>query len=86
MARPPGSERRAVWAVLATRTNHPNFETGRAGFNVQLEGLGRRVLQRHGLQVRPNLPALPKLFRTSSQAVDPQRSINVLGHLLYHAN
>jgi hypothetical protein len=38
----PGSERRAVWVVLATRTNHPNFETGRARFNVRLEGLGRR--------------------------------------------
>ena len=38
----PGSERRAVWVVLATRTNHPNSETGRAVFNVRLEGLGRR--------------------------------------------
>jgi hypothetical protein len=33
-----------------------------------------------GLQVRPNQPALPKLFRTSNQAVDPQRSINEVGH------
>src|SRR5271155_2563219 len=27
-----GSERRAVWVVRATRTNHPNSETGRAVF------------------------------------------------------
>src|ERR1700692_4006874 len=33
-----------------------------------------------GLQVRPNPPALPKLLGTSSKAVDPQRSINGLGH------
>ena len=38
----PGSERRAVWVVDATQTNHPNSETGRAGFNVRLEGFGRR--------------------------------------------
>src|SRR5580704_1913175 len=34
------------------------------------------------LRVRPNPPALPKLFGTSSQAVDPQRSINVLGQVV----
>ena len=34
-----------------------------------------------GLQVRPNPPALPKLFGTSNQAVDPQRSINELGQV-----
>jgi hypothetical protein len=28
--------------LVASRTIHPNSETGRAGFNVQLEGLGRR--------------------------------------------
>ena len=38
-----------------------------------------------GLQVRPNQPALPKLFRTSNQAVDPQRSINEVGQIRVHA-
>ena len=36
-------------------------------------------------QVRPDLPALPKLFRTSCEAVDPQRSINEVGHHLFLA-
>ena len=39
-----GSERRAVGLLVATRTNHPNSETGRAAVNVPLEGLGRRRL------------------------------------------
>src|ERR1700683_538493 len=30
--------------LVATRTNHPNSETGRAAVNVPLEGLGRRRL------------------------------------------
>ena len=34
----PGSERRAVGAVAAVLTNHPNSETGRAVVNVQLAG------------------------------------------------
>ena len=50
-----GSERRAVQVVVATRTNHPNSETGRAAFNVRC---------------RPNLPAIPKLLTTSNAAVD----------------
>ena len=76
-----GSERRAVWVVRATRTNHPNSETGRAVFQCAA-GRPRSTTSCNvtGLQVRPNLPALPKLFGTSSQAVDPQRSINVRGH------
>jgi hypothetical protein len=41
------------------------------------------VLQRHGPRVRPDLPALPKLFRTSYQAVDSQRSINELGQVRF---
>ena len=75
-----GSERRAVGVVLATRANHPNSETGRAVFQCAA-GRPRSTTSCNvtGLQVRPNLPALPKLFRTSSQAVDPQRSINELG-------
>ena len=78
-----GSERRAVWVVLATRTNHPNSETGRAVFQCAA-GRTRSTTSCNvtGLQVRPNPPALPKLIRTSNQAVDPQRSINVLGHPL----
>ena len=69
-----------VWAVSATRTNHPNSETGRAVFQCAA-GRPRSTTFCNvtGLQVRPNLPALPKLFGTSTQAVDPQRSINVLG-------
>ena len=65
----------------ATRTNHPNSETGRAVFQCAA-GRSRSTTSCNvtGLQVRPNLPALPKLFGTSSQAVDPQRSINVRGH------
>ena len=37
-----GSERRAVQACSASRTNHPNSETGRAAVNVRLGGFGRR--------------------------------------------
>src|ERR1700722_14789498 len=76
-----GSERRAVWVVLAIRTNHPNSETGRAGFNVQLEGLGRRHPKASlDSESGRTQPVLPKLLRTSTQAVDPQRSINQWGH------
>jgi hypothetical protein len=32
-----------------------------------------------GLRVRPNLPVLPKLFRTSSQAVDPSGHCHCYG-------
>jgi len=49
MARPFGSERRAVWAVLATRTNHPNSETGRAVFTMcRWKDSVDDVSQRHG--------------------------------------
>ena len=67
-----------VWVVRATQTNHPNSETGRAVFECAA-GRSRSTTSYNvtGLQVRPNLPALPKLFRTSSQAVDPKRSIYV---------
>ena len=66
--------------LVATRTNHPNSETGRAVFQCAA-GRSRSTTSCNvtGLQVRPDLPALPKLFRTSNQAVDPQRSINELG-------
>jgi hypothetical protein len=49
------------------------FETGRAVVNVQLEELGRRRPKTpQDFSVRPNLPVLPKLSRTSRQAVDPK--------------
>ena len=78
----PGSERRAVWVVLATRTNHPNFGDGTCRFQCA-SGRSRSTTPEgvSGLRVRPNPPVLPKLLRTSSKAVDPQRSINGLGHL-----
>ena len=38
----PRSERRAVGLLVASRTNHPTSETGRAVVNVPLEELGRR--------------------------------------------
>src|SRR5665213_703539 len=66
---------------VATRTNHPNSETGRAVFQCAAGGPRPTTsCDVTGLQVRPNPPALPKLFKTSSKAVDPQRSINVRGH------
>ena len=81
MARPFRIGATGVWVVGATRTIHPNSETGRAVFQCAA-GRSRSTTSCNvtGLQVRPNPPALPKLFRTSSQAVDPQRSINEVGH------
>ena len=49
---------------LATRTNHPNSETGRAAFNVRLEGLGRRH---------------PNVSRDSKSGRTRQHSRNYLG-------
>ena len=61
-----------VGVVLATQTNHPNSETGRAVFQCAAGRVRSTTFcNATGLQVRPNLPALPKLFRTSNQAVDP---------------
>ena len=81
MARPFRIGATGVWVVLATRTNHPNSETGRAVFQCAAGRTRSTTLESvTGLQVRPNPPALPKLFGTSSQAVDPQRSINEVGH------
>ena len=68
--------------VAASRANHPNSETGRAVFQCAAGGPRPTTsCNVTGLQVRPNPPALPKLFRTSNQAVDPQRSINEVGQL-----
>ena len=47
----------------------PSSETGRAVVNVRLNGPGRRT---HRIEVSPARPALPKLLRTSPEAVDPQ--------------
>ena len=75
-----GSERRGSGLFAQPGPITPNSETGRAVFQC---AAGRPRLTTccnvTGLQVRPDRPALPKLFRTSNQAVDPQRSINVLG-------
>ncbi len=67
-----GSEQRAVQVVRCNRTNHPTSETGRAVFQCAA-GRSRSTTSCNvtGLQVRPDPPALPKLFRTSSEAVDP---------------
>ena len=80
MARPFRIGATGVWVVLATRTNHPNSETGRAVFQCAA-GRSRSTTFCNvtGLRVRPNPPALPKLLGTSNQAVDPQRSINEVG-------
>jgi hypothetical protein len=80
MARPFRIGATGVWVVLATRTNHPNSETGRAVFQ-RATGWSRSTTSCNvtRFQVRPDPPALPKLFGTSNQAVDPQRSINTTG-------
>ena len=83
MARPFRIGATGVWVVLATQTNHPNSETGRAVFQCAA-GRSRSTTSRNatGLQVRPNLPALPKLFGTSNQAVDPSEKYQCSG--AYH--
>ena len=51
----------------------PTWRRDVPSFNVPPEGLGRRRLATsRGWMADPNLPALPKLFRTSNQAVDPR--------------
>ncbi len=66
--------------LVATRTNHPNSETGRAAVNVPLVGLGRRRLatsrdSKSGRTYQHSRsysgPAIKRWI--------PQRSINVLG-------
>src|SRR5271165_6648 len=80
MARPFRIGATGVGVVRATRTIHPNSETGRAVFQCAA-GRPRSTTSCNvtGLQVRPNLPALPKLFGTSSQAVDPSEKYQCTG-------
>ena len=57
--------------LVATRTNHPpqrrDVPCSLCGWKSSVDDARRRLM----LQVRPNLPVLPKLFGTSSEAVDP---------------
>ncbi len=82
MARPFRIGATGGLGCCATWTNHPNSETGRAGFNVRLEGFGRRRVptswdsesDRTCQHSRSYLgPAIKRWI--------PQRSINVLGQV-----
>ena len=65
-----GSERRGSGLFAQPGPITPTLRRDVPSFNVRLEGLGRRrFVNVTGLRVRPNPPALPKLFGTSNQAV-----------------
>jgi hypothetical protein len=76
-----GSERRVVRLVGSKPGQSPHLGDGTCRFQCAT-GESRSTTPEGvtGLRVGPNLPVLPKLLGTSNQAVDPQRSINVLGH------
>ena len=76
-----GSERRAVQACCCKPGQSPQLGDGTCRCRFAAGGTRSTTPEGvTGLQVRPNPPALPKLFGTSSHAVDSQRSINERGH------
>src|ERR1700677_580194 len=75
-----GSERRAVQVVGSNPDESPQLGDGTCRCQ-SAAGWSRSTTFRNvtGLQVRPDLPALPKLFRTSNQAVDPSEKYQCTG-------
>src|SRR5664280_2094763 len=79
MARPSPNRATGVGIVGSNPDQSPSSETGRAVVNVQLTEPGRRT---RGSRVSPVRPALPKLLRTSLEAVDPQGQCECCGTFL----
>ena len=74
-----GSERRAVQVVLATWTNHPNSETGRAAFNVGWEVSVDDVLQRHGTPSQAGPASTPEAIEDQQSSGRPSEKYQWTG-------